>query len=169
MSARPGYILMEAVVTCLILSFSIVALMPIFAMSIKGNSRSERRLVAAHLASALMEEIKLRRQDETSRAGGSVYAGPGSAVLGVDPGEDRADKRTFDDVDDFDGWSEDPPLDPVMRPLSEFKGYQRAVAVRYVHEDLSASLEPTDYKQATVCVKYQDATQTCFDRLFVNR
>lgn len=164
---RPGFILMEAVVTFLILSVAIVALIPLFSMAIKSNRKSEQTLVAVHLAQELMEEIKLRKWDQgtPSRMPGLIAA-PGR--LGVEAFEDKADKATFDDIDDFDGWTEDPPKDPIMRPLSDFNGYQRTAAVKYVGADFTPSVVPTDFKQATVCVKYQNAIQTCLERIFTN-
>lgn len=162
-----GYILMEAVVTTLILSLSIVALMPLFAMSIKGNRRSEKILVASHLAQELMEEIKLRKWDEaslTQRPGPLLSPSP----LGPDQGEDKADKKTFNDVDDFDGWTEDPPSDPVMRPLSEFKDYRRSVVVGFADSELSPTPQPTNYKHVKVCVASENVTWTCLDRIFAN-
>lgn len=164
---RSGYLLMEAVVVCLILSLSIVALIPIFAMSAKGNRRSERILVSSHLAQELMEEIKLRKWDEAASLRPGPVASP--SALGPEPGEDSLDKRTFNDIDDFQGWEEDPPQDPVMRPVADFKGYQRSVSVKYVGGNLSPSSFPTNYKQATICVKYENVIQTCVGRLFANR
>ncbi len=45
-----GFVLMDSVVTLLILSVSIVALMPLFAMARRGLRRSQNVLVAAHLS-----------------------------------------------------------------------------------------------------------------------
>ncbi len=168
LAGRGGYILMEVVVTVLILSLSIVALMPIFAMSYKGSRRSERTLVAIHLAQELMEEIKLRKWDEASYTGRpGPLADPGP--LGPDPGEDPKDKRSFNDVDDFAGWREEPPQDPVMRPLAESSGYRRSVLVRYLDSDLKPSEAQTDYKHVSICVASQNVTWTCLDRIFANR
>jgi hypothetical protein len=157
---------MEAVVTLLILSLSIVALMPIFGMSYKGDKRSEKILVASYLAKELMEEIKLRKWDEAS------YVRPGPvptpSPIGTDLEENRADKRTFNDVDDFDGWAEDPPLDPVMRPLDEFRGFRRTVSVEYQNPDGTSSVNPTNYKHVKVCVSSEQSVSTCLERIFAN-
>ncbi|MBI5623591.1 MAG: type II secretion system protein [Elusimicrobia bacterium] len=164
---RPGFILLEAAVTILILCVAIVALLPVFAMSLKAGVKSEKALAAAHLALELMEEVKLRKWDEASYSGRLPVSDPGP--LGVDAGEDRADKRSFDDIDDFDGWTEETPMDPVMRRIEGFPDMSRSVSVRFVADELEPSAVPSDLKAVSVCVRSKNVTWTCLDRVFANR
>ena len=75
---------------------------------------------AVSLASELMEEIKSRKFDELSAKGGT---GNWSLALGSDVGETAVNKTTFDDADDFNGWTQN---------FAGFPGYSASVTVSYV-------------------------------------
>jgi hypothetical protein len=109
----------------------------------------------------------MRKWDERTPANGAHVAAP--SALGVDGAESATDKRTFDDVDDFDGWTEPVPTDPVMRALPDFKAFRRAVTVAYVDSTLAASAAVTDYKLITVCTRTAKISPTCLSTLVTNR
>lgn len=164
---RRGFILVEASIAYIVLSLALVSLMPLFILSIRANKNAERVAVATQLATALMEELRMRRFDEASPVPPRAIANPGA--LGVDSGESAADKTTFDDVDDFNAWSEAVPSDPLGRPLTAFTGYSRTVVVRYVDGTLAAVGGPTHRKRATVCAVAPKTKPVCLDTLFANR
>jgi len=159
--------LIEAAVAYAILTLGIAVIIPIFQLATTANERSQETLKAAELAEELMEEVKLRRWDESS-AGGGVPTGNPSISLGVDSGENSADKTTFDDVDDFNGWTEPVPKDPLNHAIPGLAGYSRTVTVQYVTSSLAASATPTNYKQVTVCVAKSNVTRACLNWVATN-
>jgi len=64
MRETAGFILVEATLAGAIIGFALVALGPIFVLSIKANKIAEQTKVATQLSSELMEEIRLRRWDD---------------------------------------------------------------------------------------------------------
>ncbi|MBI3552834.1 MAG: hypothetical protein HY077_09970 [Elusimicrobia bacterium] len=162
-----GYILLEASISYIVVSLALVSLLPLFILSIRANKTTENIAVATHLAVELMEEVGTRKWDQKTPNPPQVVAV--KSALGPDTDEPPADKRSFNDIDDFHGWTESPPLDPVMRPLAGFERYSRDVAVSYVDPDLKPSSIPTDYKKVTVCARFPASVPVCLDKVFANR
>ena len=166
--SKSGVLLVEASMACVIISVALVALVPTFVLSLKANKAAEQMKVATQLSTELLEEIRLRRWDELTPLPPQSIA-VGSSTLGIDAGENAADKRTFNDIDDFNGWTENPPKDPMMLALTGIVGYSRSVTVRYVDSALANSATPTNYKQVTVCTQEPKGASVCLDTLFTNR
>ena len=165
---RQGFMMVEAALAVVILSVGLVALGPAFVMTIKASKGAEQIKVATQLSVELLEEIRLHRWDEGTPTPSAAIS-QGSATLGIDSGESAADKTTFDDIDDFNGWTENPPKDPMMQSLANFSGYSRSVTVRYVDSTLAVSAVPTDYKQVTACTQPPKGVSVCLDTLLTNR
>ena len=162
-----GFILIEASVTYVVLSLALVALVPIFVLTIRAAKGTERVVTAAQLAVELLEEVRLRRWDESTPRPPARIASPGA--VGADAGEAPADKRTFDDIDDFNGWTESPPADPLNQPLAGAAGYARSAAVRYVDAALNPAAGTTDFKEVTVCVTGPQLKPVCLATILTNR
>jgi MSHA pilin protein MshD len=162
-----GFLLVEASLASAILGLALVTLVPTFLLSIKASKAAEQTKVSAQLSSELIEEIRLRRWDELTPLPVKAIA-TGSAALGVETGESAADKRTFDDIDDFNGWTENPLVDPMMQAVSGFTGYSRSVTVRYVTAGMATSATATDYKLVHVCTQSPRRAAVCIDTLFTN-
>jgi type II secretory pathway pseudopilin PulG len=165
--SRGGFILVEVTIAYVLLVFALVALVPVFIIAIRAGANTEALQAATYLSGELLEEVRLRRWDERTGANGAHIAAP--SPLGVDGAEDAADKRTFNDVDDFNGWTEGSVLDPVMRALPDFKAYRRAVTVAYVDANLAASAAVTDHKMITVCTRTAKIQPACLSTLVTNR
>jgi MSHA pilin protein MshD len=165
---KGGFLLVEASLAGMMIALALVTLVPAFVLSVKANKAAEQIKVATQLSTELLEEIRLRRWDElTPLSPKSIPVG--SSTLGIDSGETASDKRTFDDIDDFNGWTESPPQDPMMQPLAGFTGYSRSVTVRYVDAALALSATPTSYKQLTVCTQGPKGVPLCLDTVLTNR
>ena len=166
-----GFILVEASVVYVILSLALVALLPLFILCFRATQNTSYIMTATQLSSELLEEVRLRKWDQrTSWPPQAVSSG--SPHLGPDPGETPGDKRSFNDVDDFDGWAEKPPLGPAMEPMPfGFAAYSRSVKIEYVNPDNpdQPSSSPTDYKRATVCAQSKTSSPVCLQTLFTNR
>jgi len=164
---KRGFILVEATITYVVLTLALVALLPVFIMSMRSAKGAEQIVAGTQLSTELMEEVCLRKWDQSTPVP-AVHI-PVPSALGVDTGETVSDKRTFNDIDDFDGWSENPPKDPVMNDMTDFKIYTRTVSVKYVDSSLAVSVSTTDYKQVTVCTKTQKMKPICLNTLLTNR
>lgn len=162
-----GFILVEASIAYIVLALALVSLMPLFILSVRANKNAEQVAVSTHLASELIEEVRMRRFDEATPRPTRPIETP--SALGPDAGESSADKKTFDDVDDFNGWQEAVPQDPLGRPLTQFRGYARNVAVAYVNSALNTVAGPAARKRVTVCTTSPKMKPVCLDTLFSNR
>jgi type II secretory pathway pseudopilin PulG len=98
-SSNQGLGIVEVVVALLIISLAIVGFgmaIPLQTDNVTGF-REER--MALFLAKQMMEEIQAKVYEEPSLASGSF--GPEESLSGP--------RRLFDDIDDYDGWDENPP------------------------------------------------------------
>jgi len=167
MNPRRGFLLIEASVSYVILALALVALAPLYAMTVKVNAKTQYVKVCTQLSEELLEEIRLRQWDQKTPSP-AAYIVTGSTI-GVDSGEIATNKTTFNDIDDFNGWTESPPKDPTMNSLGNFLNYSRSVSVFYVDSNDNAVAGPTDYKQVTVCTQYSRMTPICLNTLLTNR
>lgn len=124
-----GFSIIEIVLLILILSVAIPSLVQVFAETTVTGAKAAILPTATLLGNGLMEEIKARKFDELNSKNAS---GNWSAVLGSDSGE-AADKTLFDDVDDFNGWTQGFG--------SSYPSYTASITVRYVNSnDLNTTL-----------------------------
>jgi len=123
---RGAFSYIEATVALVILGMGIATGMNLYGSYARGSLIETERAVAHALCTDLMEEILSKRFE-------SGYYGSGSFGR-ADWENVRAD---FDDVDDYDGWTEDPPLEASGDPLASgvYTGYKRQVLVWNVDED----------------------------------
>lgn len=166
--SRRGFILVEVTIAYVLLAVAIVALVPVFIVSLKAGTNSEQLQTATYLSAELLEEVRLRKWDEATDISTLAHIEVPSAI-GRDGTESATDKRTYDDIDDFNGWTENVPYDPVMRQLTDFKEYRRTVTVGYVDSSMSASAFTTDYKMITVCTITARISPTCLKSMVTNR
>lgn len=166
--SRRGFILIEVTIAYVLLAVAIVALVPVFIVAIKAGTNTEQLQTATYLSVELMEEVKLRKWDELTDGSTNAHIAAPSAI-GRDGTESATDKRTYDDIDDFNGWTESVPYDPVMRALTDFQEYRRTVAVSYVNSSMTASAAGTDYKMITVCTRTAKITPSCLTSMVTNR
>ena len=165
--SRGGFVLVEVTIAYVLLIFALVSLVPVFIVAIRAGTNTEQLQAATYLSTELLEEIRMRKWDERTAASGAHIAAP--STLGVDGAENAADKRTFDDIDDFNGWTEAAAVDPIMRALPDFKSYRRTVAVAYVNANLAISAPVTDYKMITVCTRTAKISPACLSTMVTNR
>jgi MSHA pilin protein MshD len=137
---KKGFTIIEIIMVIIILG---VAMPPIIqglynalTFNVTASSFSEGNGIGEEL----MEEIKARRFDEsTSR--------PWSTI-GVDGGETPSNKSTFDDIDDFNGWTD------------IVSNYSRTVTVFYVNSsDLNNDAGVvTEMKKVAITVSRGNST-----------
>jgi len=131
----------EVLVCLVILGVSVAASMRAFGSFAMGRRIWEETAVAQELANQLMVEINMLPFSDPS----------GSNSIGIEAGESSTDKRTFDDIDDFNNWNESPPRDRNNAIMSGFEGYSRRVSVGFSDWNPSGVTFPTGtFKKITV-------------------
>jgi prepilin-type N-terminal cleavage/methylation domain-containing protein len=129
-SAAGGFTLVEVVVSSAIISILLVAALHAAAGAAVARQRIEDRSRATLLGQALLSEI-LRQ----------AYQEPVDLPLLGREGGELADttRLTFDDVDDYNQWSESPPCARDGAAITGFEGWGRSVRVVWLDpDDLSA-------------------------------
>ncbi len=127
----PGFSLIEAVVSIVLVGVVFVAALEAVAQTVKSRSMMSERAVAHALAERLMAEILARPYDDPSET--DTDFGPTAAELSASGGSGGAAGRTgFDDVRDYDGWTASPPKDRGGTPYTQAAGMREAVKVVYV-------------------------------------
>jgi type II secretory pathway pseudopilin PulG len=112
-----GFTLIEAAMTTAIIGIAFVAVMELFAACTKQNRYANHTTTAMMLAEHVREMMI-----------GLPFADPNplSAVFGAETGESL---ETYDDLDDFNGLSFNPPVDAQRQAIPELSQYTQTVSV----------------------------------------
>ncbi len=118
-----GTSLIEMTLVVVLLGVTLLSLLKLFSDISLLNVNPDYRLTGVMLAQDLMEEIKSKNFDEKEA---KTADGNWSTAMGPDAGESTAGNRsTLDDVDDYNGFSEN--------MASPYSGFTRSVTVSYVN------------------------------------
>ena len=131
-----GFTLFEIIMTMLVGAIIIPPIILIIVTALKAPTVMSGTIKGNSLASDLMEEILSKSWDEQSTNVSPLPDGSKTPPLDLGPeaGETRA---TFDDVDDYNGYSESPPADHQGQIITGFSGFTRSVQVFYVQGGVS--------------------------------
>jgi MSHA pilin protein MshD len=156
-----GFSLAEILVSVVVITVALVPLITVLGQGVKRGKDPQRITVAQMLAQDLMEEIMCKKFDEDpTNPDTTARLGPDS--LETRPGNPT--NRNYDDVDDYDGYTDGWTLaDPLIPPkevdgteMTEYINYFRSVVVDYVSETnldlISTSI--TRFKRVTVTVSW---------------
>lgn len=140
---RRAFTMVEAAI-----SVAIVAILLVVALNTVGASnatqyRTSLNATADGLAQSLLDDIlQLPFED------------PIIPLFGPELNETAASKTNYDDVDDFNGWSESPPQDRAGAAMSELTAWTRSVKVSWVLTSDATTISATDtgLKRVTVTV-----------------
>ena len=141
-----GFTLIEAVMSMLIVGLMLVAALNTIGASRITEVRGFEQTLGPMLAEELMAEILDQSYEDTD----------GSPTFGREGGEHSGSRSTWDDVDDYTGWSASPPENKDGTTLSGVDGWSRQVEVKWV-SSLDPDLEsviPTGIKRVDVVVSY---------------
>ncbi len=131
-TAPRGFTLVEMIVTILIIAIASVGITSSLSFALAHQSDGIWRTKAVALAQAYAEEIMARRFDENTPNGGlpacSTATVNCSTSANFDDGETRPE---FDDVDDYDGLNDLPPVDAQGNVRTGYNNYRVQVAVAY--------------------------------------
>lgn len=101
--SNKGHTFIELIFAIVLLGVAMPPLLNMFASTTESAANVDALPVATALGKELMEEIKARKFDELAGKGST---GNWSTTLVSDTGETATNKSTFDDVDDFNGWTQ---------------------------------------------------------------
>lgn len=162
-----GFTLVELIVTMVVISIAMLGISYVLSFAFAHQSDGLWQAKSVALAESYFEEIMARRFDETTPLGGLPPCGTCSTV-GPDSGETRAQ---FDDVDDYDGVDDLPPLDMDGNPRAGYAGYRVQVSVTYVSaaQVMALGLDAaTDAKLVRVLVTAPGQSTLVFPMLRTN-
>lgn len=135
-----GFSLIEMVVVIVVLAIGLTGLALVMSRTVEQSPRPLVHTRAMELAQSYLDEILMKRFDEQSGQGGSPRcdstdnnAQPCSASLG---NEEANNRNRFDDVDDYNGLDEQPPVSVTGTTLSNYGSYRVQVNVVYAGNEL---------------------------------
>lgn len=144
-SSRPAITLIECVVCTLVVSLLLVAAVSTVASARAGERSTQDRANADTLAESLMREIQAQAYSDASDTPASSGPTPAEAATG--------NRSLFNDVNDYAGWSESPPLNKAGASLGLDATWRREVRVEFVVPASPGSSSATDQGLATVRVR----------------
>lgn len=129
MAFQRGFTLIELIIGIIVLTISLSIVSTLIAPAEEKSADNVLQIKASELAQSLMNDISSRAFDDNSdMSGGSVRCGepniatnPCTVILGPETGEN--DRNSFDDVDDFNGFSDkvNSTNDPIHGGYDQFK------------------------------------------------
>ncbi len=145
-----GFTLIEVVLIIVVAAIAIPVLLVMMGEKARMGVKPEVHVTASNLAHELMEEIRSRRWDETP-ALPTTPLGPEG--MGESKTQCSTGANTYDDIDDYNGYSETCTWAGVQ--------YTRSVEVCYVPDlnlnDTASCNAITDYKRVRVIVSSAQA------------
>ena len=145
-----GYSLIELIITITLTSIVMVIFYTVFGQNQVRSVSTIMQVKASELGQAYLEEISLKRYDEKSPVGNSTPCiSPNCSAIGKDGTEVRT---TFNDVDDYDGINESPPIDALGATRTGFNNFRVQISVSYAGGTLGLGLALQDVKKIEVTV-----------------
>jgi type II secretory pathway pseudopilin PulG len=120
---RGGFSLAESVVSTLIVGFLLITASRSVSTSVLTQTKTAEMVKANVLADSLLSEIMSLN-----------YMEPGQTVSAItrESGESGGSKVTYDDVDDFNGWTEQPPQYRDGTAMANLSNWQRRAFVQWI-------------------------------------
>ncbi len=151
---RNGIALWETVMSTFLVGMVLVTATATSGASLRMQTKAAERAKAGYLAYALIGEML-----ELS------YMQPGqtSSPIGLDTGESSTSRANYNDVDDYNGWTDSPPQNKDGTVLPDLTGWSRQVVVEWVSPSTLTQASPgssseTGMKRLTVTVQHNGTT-----------
>lgn len=151
---QDGMTLIEVVLVIIILAIALPPLLQLFSTAMKDSMTPDMSVIATNLGQSIIEEMRSKKWDELS-TGGKMDTN--SATIGVDVGEIM--RYQYDDVDDYNGLNDSPPKDVNGTSLTDFNQFAVTVGVGFVDNNMNTSVVPTDFKEVTVTVSWNNGNE----------
>ena len=121
-SLRPGFSMVEVVVSSLLVGLVLVGAMRSLGAMVRGRVSLGNADRAALLAVDLLSEILENEYEDPDEV----------PIFGAEASETGGTRADFDDVDDFHAWDATPPEDRGGTPIANLSNWRRRVIVEYV-------------------------------------
>ncbi|MGD8925555.1 MAG: prepilin-type N-terminal cleavage/methylation domain-containing protein [Thioalkalispiraceae bacterium] len=151
---QEGFSLIEMVVVIVVLAVALTGVTVAINETVKQSPKPLVQTRAMELAQTYLDEILTKRFDEQSGQGGQPRcdstdnaAQPCSTTMGNEEGNNR---QLFDDVDDYNNLSNQPPVTASGTVLNNYDSYRVQVSVAYAGGDLG--LGNRNAKRITVTI-----------------
>lgn len=144
---RRGIGNLEVVVATALSAFVVVGAMNAMGAAQVNTLRLRNQVTALRLVEELFTEIdQLQYEDLTG------------STIGLDTGESGTTRANYDDIDDYNGLSESPPVKRNGSATENSAGFQRECVVRFVDPRSPTTVSATDtfVKQVIVRIKYRE-------------
>lgn len=152
-ASRGGFNMLEVTISTLLVSVLLTTSMTTTGVLIRRNGMRAQSDVKMSLAHDLLSEMSQASFTDSDRT---------QTSLGPEYGEASGNRSRFDDIDDYDQWSEMQIQDKMGSPIAGLTGYRRSVRVQYVRlmdPEVISSLA-TDLKRITIEVSGPDSDMT---------
>lgn len=152
---QQGFTLVELIITMAVISVAVLGISYALSFALSHQSDGLWQAKSVALAESYLEEIMSRRFDENTPADGVPPCSLATTPCTGAPGPDGEIRAEFDDVDDYDGIDDMPPLDADGLPRAEYASFRVQVAVNYASAAQVAALGldvTSDAKLVTVTV-----------------
>lgn len=134
-----GVTLVELVISIVIISIAMVALLNAFGVSVSRSADPLWQNKSLKLAQLYLDEILAKAYDHSTPIGGMPHvASPSCSGLGPETGETRA---SYNDVDDYNGLIDAPPMSIVGALDASYAAYEVRVSVSCDGTAVSASAQ----------------------------
>ena len=145
---RCGASLVEVAMASLLVGVLLIAALNSVGARLRHQSILAERQQAHRLAEQLLAEVLEHRYDDPDE----------TPSFGPEASESGGTRDVFDDVDDFNGWDQTPPVDRDGTTLANSTGWRRTVDVAYVPTNDMTGVSGSDQglKRITVNI-YLDA------------
>ena len=150
-SKYTGFSYVEVMLSVIIVSVLVVSGLRLFANIGSGKNVTTDQNSAADLAIKMIEEIKDQYYKDPDTETGQ---------LGPEAGENTSARSDFDDIDDYNNFSESPPHDRDGLELPQYADFTRSVTVRYVCDDDFTKTAEYDegFKEVVITINRNEKT-----------
>jgi MSHA pilin protein MshD len=147
---RAAFTLVDSVISVVIASLVIVAAMRAARSAVWVQYKAAERATARMLADGLMAEIMVLSYEDPSLP----------PVFGRESNETATSRSNYDDVDDYNGWSQSPPQDKDGNTIPGANGWSRSAVIEWVNaaDPTTVSAAETGAKRITITVKRNGVT-----------
>ena len=143
----------------------IMSILLVSALKLFGNlGRSQQSLMGHESAGMLIINLLAEIEQQNYQDPAAV-----NDTLGREMGESAVARSNYDDIDDYHGWTANPPEDQSAQPYTQYSHLTRSVLVRYVAANDFTQTVGTDqgFKEVTITIIRNAANETLEKRKFI--